>query len=264
MAKIENDKYYTPVELSKYCIEKTFELIGEENISDIIEPSAGDGSFSNQLFFCTAYDIEPECKGIIQQDFLKLSLPYKEKRLIIGNPPYGPKMQLVIKFFKKAIELGDYVSFILPISQLDNIVSLYEFDLIHSEDLGLQNYTDRKLHCCLNIYKRPISELNKKPNFKMKDISIIRETTKGYDDFQDYDLRMVYWGSGCAGKILTPQDKRYAGEYKITIHNEKLRDKIKFVLSNTDWKKELKVIAMMRIKHYHIHNVLKREIPEIE
>ena len=41
MAKIENDKYYTPVELSKYCIEKTFELIGEENISDIIEPSAG-------------------------------------------------------------------------------------------------------------------------------------------------------------------------------------------------------------------------------
>ena len=263
MAKIENDKYYTPVSLAKECIDKTFKIIGEENISDIIEPSAGDGSFSNQLFFCTAYDIEPEGNNIIQQDFLELQLPYKEGRLLIGNPPYGTKMHLVVKFFKKAIQLGDYVSFILPISQLDNIVSLYEFDLIHSEDLGLQQYTDRKLHCVLNIYKRPDKGLNKKPNFKMKDLSIVRETNKGYDDIQNYDLRMVYWGSGCAGKILSPTDKRYAGEYKITIHNEKLKDKIIEVLSNTDWHKELKFIAMLRIKHYHIYNLLKREIPEI-
>jgi hypothetical protein len=262
MAKIENDKYYTPVGLSKYCIEKTFELIGEENISDIIEPSAGDGSFSNQLFFCTAYDIEPDGKDIIQQDFLKLNSPYKKGRLIIGNPPYGPKMHLVVKFFKKSIELGDYVSFILPISQLDNIISLYEFDLIHSEDLGLQNYSDRKLHCVLNIYKRP-DTLNSKPNFKMNDLTIVRESNKGYDEIQNYDLRMVYWGSGCAGRILSPEDRRFAGEYKITIHNEELKQKIINVLSTTDWKKELKVIAMMRIKHYHIYNVLKREIPEI-
>ena len=57
MAKIENDKYYTPVELSKYCIDKTFEIIGEDNITDIIEPSAGDGSFSNQLFFLSTFAI---------------------------------------------------------------------------------------------------------------------------------------------------------------------------------------------------------------
>ena len=30
MAKIENDKYYTPVDLAKYCIDKTFEIIGKE------------------------------------------------------------------------------------------------------------------------------------------------------------------------------------------------------------------------------------------
>ena len=89
MAKIENDKYYTPVSLAKECIDKTFKIIGEENISDIIEPSAGNGSFSNQLFFCTAYDIEPESNNIIKQDFLKLDLPYKKGRLIIGNPPYS-------------------------------------------------------------------------------------------------------------------------------------------------------------------------------
>lgn len=261
--KIQNDKYYTSKKLSKYCIDKSFEIIGEDNISDIIEPSAGDGSFSNQLFFCTAYDIEPEHKDIIRQDYLQLNMPYKKGRLIIGNPPYGPKMHLVVKFFKKSVELGDYISFILPISQLDNNISLYEFDLIYSEDLGLQNYTGRKLHCVLNIYKRPENGLNKKPNFKMKDLTIIRETTKNYDNIQNYDLRMVYWGSGCAGKILSKDDRRYAGEYKITIHNEKLKNRIIEVLSTTDWFKELKVIAMMRIKHYHIYQVLKREIPEI-
>ena len=28
MAKIELDKYYTPIHLAKYCIDKTFEIVG--------------------------------------------------------------------------------------------------------------------------------------------------------------------------------------------------------------------------------------------
>jgi hypothetical protein len=264
LAKIQNDKYYTSKELSKYCIDKTFEIIGENNISDIIEPSAGDGSFSDQLLFCTAYDIEPENDDIIQQDFLQLQLPYKKGRLLIGNPPYGPKMHLVVKFFKKSIELGDYVSFILPISQLDNVVSLYEFDLIYSENLGLQSYSDRKVYCCLNIYKRAKNGLNSKPKFEMKDINIMRDAKKNYNEIEDYDIRMAYWGSGCAGKILSKDDKRYAGEYKIKIYNENLKEKIIEVISNADWKKELKTIAMMKIKQYHIYNLLRREIPNIK
>ena len=88
MAKIINDKYYTPIDLAKYCIDKTYEIIGKENITEIIEPSAGNGSFSNQLN-CIAYDIEPECDGIIKQDFLTTELEYNKGRLIIGNPPLG-------------------------------------------------------------------------------------------------------------------------------------------------------------------------------
>jgi len=263
MAKIQNDKYYTPKELSKYCINKTFEIVGEENISDIIEPSAGNGSFSDQLFFCTAYDIEPEGKDIIKQDYLQLNLPYKKSRLVIGNPPYGARMQLAAKFFKKSIEIGDYVSFILPISQLDNIVTLYEFDLVYSEDLGLKMYSGVRLHCCLNIYKKPEGGLNPKPKFEMNDITIVRDAKKDYNEIEDYDVRMVYWGSGSAGKILSRNDKRYAGEYKIKIHNDKYRDKVIEVLNNVNWKKELKAIAMLRIKQYHIYNLLKREIPGI-
>ena len=63
--KIENDKYYTPIVLANELILKTYEVLISENITEIIEPSAGNGSFSSQLN-CIAYDIEPENKDIIK------------------------------------------------------------------------------------------------------------------------------------------------------------------------------------------------------
>ena len=129
MAKIENDKYYTPVDLAKYCIGKTFEIIGKENITDIIEPSAGNGSFSNQLD-CTAYDLYPEGDNIIKQDYLTLDLEYKKGRCIIGNPPFGNGNTLSVKFYKKAIKECDYISFIQSISQLNNNKQMSEYAYI--------------------------------------------------------------------------------------------------------------------------------------
>ena len=41
------------------------------------------------------------------------------------------------------------------------------------------------------------------------------------------------------------------------------KDRIIEVLSNTDWHKEIRTIAMLKIKQYHIYNLLKREILEI-
>ena len=259
--KIINDKYYTDINIAKYCIEKTIETIGEENITSIIEPSAGNGSFSIQME-CVAYDILPEHYSIIKQDYLQLDIPYQKGRLIIGNPPFGSRMNLVQKFYKKSIEIGDYIAFILPISQLNNSSSLYDYDLIYSEDLGKTKFSDRDLHCCFNIYARPITGLNKKSNNKLKDIAIIRQDSKGYDDF-DSDIRMCYWGNGSAGKILKEGEK-YSGEYKIKVTNKKLKSKVIEVLNMVDWKQELNCIAMLRIKQYHITEILKKYIPEIE
>ena len=58
--KIENDKYYTPKELAKRLINKTFDVIGKDNISEIIEPSAGDGSFSSQIENINAIIVKSE------------------------------------------------------------------------------------------------------------------------------------------------------------------------------------------------------------
>ena len=49
MGKIPNDKYYTSPELAEYCVNKTKEIIGDENITEYLEPSAGSGVFLNYL-----------------------------------------------------------------------------------------------------------------------------------------------------------------------------------------------------------------------
>lgn len=66
---------------------------------------------------------------------------------------------------------------------MNNTRSMHEFDLIYSEDLGIQHYTDRDLHCCFNIYTKPKSgELNRKPITKLENVTIYRQDSKGYED----------------------------------------------------------------------------------
>ena len=259
--KIKNDKYYTHISTAKYCIDKTFELIGKENITEIVEPSAGDGSFSNQIN-CIAYDIEPENENIFKQDYLTCMLEYKKGRLVIGNPPFGSKLNLALQFFKKSVNIADYISFILPISQLNNTSIMYEFDLIHSEDLGILNYSGIKLHCCFNIYTRPGKGLNAKTTNKLNDVKIIRQDQKNYE-MQEFDLRLCYFGNGSGGKLLKEGEK-YSGEYKIIILNEELKPQIINMFETINWREELKNTAMMRIKNYHIYDALRKYVPGIK
>ena len=269
MSKIKNDKYYTPPDLANYCWDKVLEIIGEENISEVIEPSVGNGAFLNHptQIVHFAYDIEPECTSditkIFKADYLTSDIKYLYGRLVLGNPPYGEHMNMAQKFFKMSIQIADYIAFILPISQLNNTRSMYEFDLVYSEDLGIKHYTDRDLHCCFNIYKRPENgELNKKPVAKLNDITIYRQDSKGYEN-KDYDIRMCYWGDGTAGKILNP-DEHYSAEYKIKINNKELKESITNCLNTFDWKSYLKCIAMRKIQQFHIIDVLKENVKGIK
>lgn len=114
------DKFYTPIETAKYCISLVPNL---SQYDLIVEPSAGTGSFSQQLQ-CLAYDIEPEKEGIIQQDWLALaSLPKNQHCLVIGNPPFGVRGSVAKQFIKHSQKLGaETIAFILPntFSKLSN------------------------------------------------------------------------------------------------------------------------------------------------
>jgi len=266
--KLHLDKYYTSKELAEYCINKTFEIIGRGNIKEIIEPSAGNGSFSNQIENCIAYDIEPEGENIIKQDFLELGLEYKQGRLIIGNPPFGDRLNLATKFIKKSYEIADYISFILPISQFKNNYKFYEFDLIHSEDLGEQLYTDRKIHCCFNIYKRPKDgKLKNKLKYEFEDFELYEQIknqnpkrNKPYIN-NNYDFRICSWGSSC-GRMLT-DDESYAKEIAFYIHNPLLKDKIRLLIENFNPKEVYKMTSTPNLLLWQVYKYIQDNIPEI-
>ena len=209
-----------------------------------------------------AYDIEPEDNRIIKQDFLELELEYKKGRCVIGNPPYGTRNTLSVQFFKKSIQLSDYIAFILPISQFNNNQQMYEFDLIHSENLGIHIYTDRELNCCLNVYKRPLNELNKKPNYKLKDVEVIEYRRNGnYKKPDVFDFGMCAWGSSLGKEI--EYVGQYAQENYFIIKNNKYKNKILNICKNTDWKNLYPYIATPRIQTWQIYKYIKEQIPEI-
>ena len=71
------DKYYTKESIVKKCIIKLKKYITITNDDLIIESSAGNGSFINQIKkLChnyIFYDLEPENSEIIKQDYLKFN-----------------------------------------------------------------------------------------------------------------------------------------------------------------------------------------------
>ena len=270
IAKILNDKYYTSPDLAEYCVRKTKEIIGEENITEYIEPSAGSGvflDFLNKPYL--AYDIEPEDIRIQKQDYLTLDLEYKQGRCVIGNPPFGVKNTLSVKFYKQSLKFGDYISFILPISQLNNNQQMYELDFVYSENLGKQQYSGRTVHCCLNIYKKPECGFNERPNYRLQDVeikaSIINQNPKiqkiiNKEDF-NYDIRICGWGAAMGRQVEYPN--QYVREYCIKINNIKLQTKIIKLILNTKWSEKYPMTATPNLLQWQVYKYIKEQIPEI-
>ena len=269
--KILNDKYYTSNELASKLITTTFNVLKGETVTEIIEPSAGSGSFSSQIENCIAYDIEPENTSIIKANFLELDLPYKKGRLFIGNPPFGNRNALSVNFYNKCVECGDYIAFVQPISQLDNNLQMYKFDLIYSEDLGVVEYSDRKLHCCFNIYKRPQTGINPKPDYTLKDITIIEHRRKK-GEYQtganksislDFDYAMCNWGNGSLGKV--PEFiGMYAQEVYFYCHKKELLPKMLELLDFETIRKFTTSISAKKISVMRLYKYLKDNIEGIE
>lgn len=111
--KCDLDKFYTDAAVAAECIA----VVGTD-FDVIIEPSAGNGAFSNQIPGCIAMDIAPGADGIIEQDWFE----YRRLRnadesvLVIGNPPFGKQNNLALAFINHAARFADKVAFILPLS----------------------------------------------------------------------------------------------------------------------------------------------------
>jgi len=115
----EKDQFFTPVETAKKCFKifkETIKKYGEvPQEFKYIEPSAGDGSFLKVLPADTiSMDIEPRNNSISKYDYLEWNPTEKEKYVVFGNPPFGLRGHMALKFINHSYNFAEYVCFILP------------------------------------------------------------------------------------------------------------------------------------------------------
>jgi len=163
------DKYYTKTDVVQLCIDFIKTHLNIQKTDLIIEPSAGDGSFINDIKELTDnymfYDIEPGEKEIKKQDYLEYDyndiISKYENIHIIGNPPFGRQSSFAIKFIKKSCEFCSSISFILPKSfKKDSLKKCFplNFHLIFEFELPtnsfLVNGLEHDVPCVFQIWIR--------------------------------------------------------------------------------------------------------------
>lgn len=266
MSKIELDKYYTDKELARYCTEKMVSFTGVDGVT-CIEPSAGNGSFiesiqdnyKDYLFL----DIAPEHELVKEQDYLKYKCDIEGKVVVLGNPPFGRVSSLILKFFKSSVKFADYIGFILPISQLNNTKQLYEFDLVHSEDLGLREYSGVMLHCCFNIYKRPDSgKLNRRAKINVEGLDVIEYRRDKEGKYlkrikEGYFHSICSWGSGL-GKV-----PKHIGQYAMELYFYSDDKYIKEVVQSIDWWNEISCISAKKLPKGLALEIVQQKLKEV-
>jgi len=203
--KIESEKFYTKTEIAKKCIES----VNLKRYDRIIEPSAGNGSFSDFIPNCEAYDLFPENEKIKQQDFLEFNTD-KGNILVIGNPPFGRQSNLAIKFINHAAQFAQTIAFVLPKS--------------FSKESIIEKL-DKHLHCifCLELPKKSFyykdEEFDIPCNFYIfENLNCERPKPKKYttNDFEfvkkeeaDYSIRRVGFYAGKVEGLDVSKESHY-------------------------------------------------------
>jgi len=148
---VTTEDFFTPPETVARCLELVEKFHPLDEFSAIVEPSAGAGAFLEQLpkHSRIGLDINPRHPEVIPADFITWTPPTASgKVLTIGNPPFGHRAALAVKFLEVACEYSDVVAFILPRSfrkyTFQNRVNLHfhlddEFDCEHFETATKQS-----------------------------------------------------------------------------------------------------------------------------
>ena len=196
------DKFYTNKEIVEICINNIKSNINIKKSDIIIEPSAGNGSFIEELDkiskCCLFLDIKPENNNIKECDYLNFKISEyinsiqsnnnqiiekPQKIHVIGNPPFGRQSSMAIKFIKKSCEFCDTISFILPKSfKKDSLKKHFplNFHLIYEIDLPKKSFNientngERTIHdvpCIFQIWIK--KNIERKVEEKLQPINFI-------------------------------------------------------------------------------------------
>lgn len=228
--KKELDKFYTKVEVAKSCISS----INLSEFSLIIEPSAGGGSFFNNINHSNkiGLDLKPESEGIIEYNWFDFNInPNEEKVLIIGNPPFGKRNKLSIEFIKHACSFENVysIAFILPEVFKKHTLQKYvpkEFRLKKIIDLDKESFEvdgiSYHVPCSFFIFE-------KSEGIDLRfDASLYKETEDfKYGTKEDYDFFVLGAAPGTTKKIPDSNNRGYFIKVKECKDIEEIENKFK-------------------------------------
>ena len=226
------DKFYTKKIVVVQCIELVKQHIKISKKDLIIEPSAGNGAFIENIKTLSTkykfYDIEPENDEIIKQDFLDFDYTEIKNNFknihIIGNPPFGRQASLAIKFIKKCAEFAKSISFILPKSFKKDSMKKYfpiNFHLIFETDLDnnsfLVNNIESDVPCIFQIW-----QYQDEPRKVIDKIIPLNFNFVNKQNIPDISFRRVGVKAGTIMKEI--EDKSIQSHYFIKFANDKTID----------------------------------------
>ncbi|GMO57642.1 MAG: hypothetical protein Ta2D_03400 [Rickettsiales bacterium] len=148
----EKDQFFTNSKISQYCYDKTLDILKNLDIDTkdyiFIEPSAGCCSFYNILpqNKRIGIDIDPkDNRELIKTNYLDYTPKNDKKYIVIGNPPFGLRGNLALRFINHSYNFADVVAFILP-PLFDStgkgvpMTRIKGYKLAHSEKLPLNSF----------------------------------------------------------------------------------------------------------------------------
>lgn len=203
------DRFYTLPDVAAICIHQ----LDLSKYDLIVEPSAGNGSFSHQLPSCVAYDINPGAADIQKADWLALDKTFlsKGRSLVIGNPPFGEQGKKAIDFFNSCKDAST-IAFVLPLSfrksSIQNRLNLsfwLEKELDLSNTLFLFEGQKVKVPCVFQVWEKKEEQRSKKKG----------KTTTPYLDFvspKEADFRIQRVG-GNAGRADVDLNRAVSSNY---------------------------------------------------
>lgn len=160
------DKFYTVPGIAEKCLKRVGDHYHWDTWDLVIEPSAGNGSFYDQIPTTQkiGLDIEPGVDHILKQDFFTYRPPDKKKILVVGNPPFGKVSSTAIKFFIHASQWSTVIAFIVPrtfrrISVQNKLPK--NFHLVHDEEIPTHpcSFTPPMMvKCCFQIWEKRLDE----------------------------------------------------------------------------------------------------------
>jgi hypothetical protein len=191
--RVTDEAYFTSSELALKCVGAVTERFALSDFDLVLEPSAGDGVFLDLLPKANrmGLDINPRRPDTLAHDFL-LWRPDKayEKVAVIGNPPFGQRAALAIRFIEHAAQFAEVIAFILPRSFnkhtfQDRVPN--HFHLVHSQDcadLFLIDGGERHVKTVFQIWQRRATprlrpeRRDEHPHFEMKHAHLSRTSAE--------------------------------------------------------------------------------------